>query len=255
MRATQPYLQHVDLGSSSSFYDAKSSSYAEFGNDDVSRVVTRILPPGGRVLDVGCASGGLLRRLEGLAGYRAGLEISPIAAAAAAAVCDEVVSLAIDDPRVPFEPDSFDVVVCADILEHLVDPDAALRRVCGWLIPGGSVVISVPNIANWAARLRLLRGVWRYEELGTWDSGHLRFFTLESLEAMVASVGLEMVAMEGTEAATFQFPRLGRLPRAAGGLAATTLRVLSRWRPQLFGFELVCVARRPPHPAKTTTSA
>lgn len=240
---------HPPLGSSSSFYDGKSALYAEFGNDDVLHAVRRVLPPGGRVLDVGCASGGLLRRLEDVAGHRAGLELSPVAAAAAAAVCDEVVGLALDDAAVPFADGSFDVVVCADVLEHLPDPDAALRRVGRWVAPGGSVVISLPNIANWAARLRLLRGVWRYEELGTWDSGHLRFFTVASLRAMVESAGLEVVSVEGTEAAEFQFPRLGRLPRPAGAVAAAALRSLARLRPELFGFELLCVARRPLGPA------
>ena len=235
----------VKLGSSPSFYADKTLMYASFGNQPVLDAIFRVLPPNGRVLDIGCASGGLLAQLEGVAGYRAGLEISAEAAEVAASVCDEVIPLGVDDPGVPFPARSFDVVVCADVLEHLPDPGAALRRACEWTVEGGAVVICVPNIANWYARLRLLRGVWRYEDLGIWDSGHLRFFTLETLTDLVASAGLDAVSIEATEALSFQFPRLQRLPGPAKDGAARAMARLARWRPQLFGLEFVCIAEKP----------
>lgn len=232
------------------FYDAKAGLYERGLNQVVLGAVRACLPAGGRVLDVGCGSGGLLGALRGLAGYRAGVELSPTAAAAAAGVADEVVNLPVD-AELPFPPGSFDVVVCADILEHLADPAAVLASLGDLCRPGGAVVVSVPNVANWQARLRLLRGVWRYEPVGLFDSGHLRFFTRTTLLELVAGCGLTVeacVPARQPELAV-QVPAVARLPRPLGRLVGKAWAVagygLSRLRPGLFAYQLVCTARRP----------
>ncbi len=230
------------LGSSPTFYDGKVAVYREFNNLPLLELVQRVLPPGGSVLDVGCASGGLLARLPH-AGFRAGLEVSKAAAAEAERVADQVVARGVDDLEASFPEGSFDVVVCADVLEHVPDPTAALARASDWTAQGGAVVICVPNIANWKARLRLLRGVWRYEESGIWDSGHLRFFTFASLHSMIADASLTMESVDSTQAVVHQLPFMAR----AGPIRAITertLTMLARRRPQLFAFQLICVARK-----------
>ncbi|HWC26500.1 MAG TPA: class I SAM-dependent methyltransferase, partial [Solirubrobacteraceae bacterium] len=158
-------------------YEVKAQTYAAFGNGAIAAHARRLLPPGGRVLDVGCASGGLLALLRPHAAHLAGVELSPSAARAAARVADRVVCGALEDPQLPFEPASFDLVVLADVLEHLVDPAAGLARAAGWCRPGGAVLVSVPNVAHWQARLTLLRGRWPQRASGTFDAGHLRWFT------------------------------------------------------------------------------
>lgn len=230
------------LGSSPAFYDAKAGIYREFSNTAVLEMVRRLLPPGGRVLDIGCASGGLLALLTD-AGYRAGVESSAVAAERAMEVADLVVVGDIDNSEVSFPEASFDVVVCADVLEHLPDPASTLRRVVDWVAPGGSVVICVPNIANWRSRLRMLRGQWRYEEQGIWDSGHLRFFTLASLRSMVASVGLAELSMTAAHDHATQFPVVRRSASLCVGLDRI-LRRLAKERPALFAFQLVSVSRK-----------
>jgi len=234
----------VNLGSSSAFYDGKTAVYADFHNWDLLDVVRRVLPRGGRVLDVGCASGGLLEQLRGLAGHRAGLELSPVAATAASALADEVVCGGIDDLAVEFPSASFDVIVCADVLEHLAEPTAAIERVTGWLAPGGVVVTCVPNIANWQARLRLARGIWRYEACGIWDSGHLRFFTLATLRELLEGASLEVESVDITEQVTYQLPVLARLPGPALRVLERRFRRIASRRPELLAFELVCTARK-----------
>lgn len=223
----------VALGSTQSFYDDKALVYRTFANQPLLDEVQRVLPTGGRVLDVGCASGGLLGHLP-RAGFRAGLEMSPIAAAQARTVADQVVVGDIEGAEKSFPDGHFDVVVCADVLEHLADPAAALARVVAWTAPGGAVVISVPNIANWRSRLRLLRGIWRYEEFGLWDSGHLRFFTVETLRSLVAAAGLAEERLGTTQEAL-----MGRL----GLLNPAIRRGATRW-PQLFGFQLISTSRK-----------
>jgi len=238
------------LGSDQSFYETKAPLYDEAYNKVVLRRVLACLPEGGRVLDIGCGSGVLLAKLGERAGYRAGLELSSTAAAAAARVADHVVNLPVG-AELPFEPASFDVVVCADVLEHLPDPAGALEAVSRFCRPGGAIIVSVPNVANWQARLRLLRGIWRYEPVGLFDSGHLRFLTRETLLELVSASGLvvESCVAARVPQLSFQVPPLMRLPKGARFVLNKSWAVvgygLACIRPTLFAYQLVCTARRP----------
>jgi methionine biosynthesis protein MetW len=223
-------------------YEAKAQTYAAFGNGAIAAHAERLLPPGGRMLDVGCASGGLLALLRTRAGHLAGLEISAGAATAAAQVADHVVQGALEDPGLPFEPDSFDLVVLADVLEHLADPAAGLARAVGWCRPGGAVLVSVPNVAHWQARLTLLRGRWPQADSGTFDASHLRWFTRDALGALLAGAGLRAVELHAI------VPALrNHAPAAAGPLVRRlepAWQRLGRRAPGLLGYQVVGIGRR-----------
>jgi methionine biosynthesis protein MetW len=232
------------------FYDSKAELYDYGLNQVVLRAVQACLPPGGRVLDVGCGSGGLLAALAGHAAHRAGVELSAAAAAAAAQVADEVVNLPVD-AALPFPAGSFDVVVCADVLEHLAEPAATLTSLAALCRPGGAVVVSVPNVANWQARMRLVRGVWRYEPVGLFDSGHLRFFTKATLLELITSCGLVVDACVPARQPVLgvQLPGVARLPTPLRqllpkGWGVVAYRMSLLW-PGLFAYQLVCTSRRP----------
>ena len=236
----------TEVGSLGALYEQKAAAYAAFGNGVVAELAQAALPPGGKVLDVGCASGGLLSLLRDRAGYAAGIELAPTAAATAAEIADLVVQAPIEDPKLPFEPGFFDLVVLADVLEHIVEPEVALERAVAWTRPGGTLLVSVPNIAHWQARLTIGAGRWPVEETGTFDSGHLRFFTLERLETLLGAAGLVQVAITPVvPALRNHVPGVQRLP--AGGrerLEAAWQAIGRRW-PSLFGYQLVARARRP----------
>jgi len=239
----------VALGSDQGFYEDKAELYREAENPVLLAQVMACLPAGGRVLDVGCGSGALLAHLAGHAGYRAGIELSSSAAAAAAQVADEVANVGVTGD-LPFSPAGFDVVVCADVLEHLADPADALSSVAGLCRPGGAVVISVPNVAYWQARLRLLRGIWRYEPTGLFDSGHLRFLTRETLVELVTGCGLAVETVVAAQVPGLAPHVLARVPRplrtAVDRSWAAAANRLARGRPTLFAYQLICVARNPP---------
>ncbi len=226
-------------------YEQVHARYRSYGNGPLADLARTALG-GGTVLDVGCASGGLLALLAPHARATAGLEVSPTAAAEARLVADEVVVGGLGDVPAPaFAAAPFDLVVCADVLEHLPDPAAGLRRVVEWVRPGGAVLVSVPNVAHWSARLRLARGRFGYDPSGIFDEGHLRFFTVDLLRALVAGAGLvEQALVPVVPALHHAVPVLRRRPRVDRAAERLWQRA-GRRRPALLGYQLVCLAGRP----------
>ena len=220
-------------------YEAKAQTYAAFGNGAIAAHARRLLPPGGRVLDIGCASGGLLALLRPGAGHLAGLELSPTAARAAAQIGDEVICGALEDDRLPFQARSFDLVVLADVLEHLADPAAGLGRAIAWCRPGGAILVSVPNVAHWKARMTLLRGRWPQTDSGTFDAGHLSWFTRDSLRALLTGAGLRDVELDAIVPALRN--QLG--PARPVRRIEPAWQALGRRAPGLLGYQLVGIGR------------
>jgi 2-polyprenyl-3-methyl-5-hydroxy-6-metoxy-1,4-benzoquinol methylase len=200
------------------------------------RRILEAVPPGSRVLDVGCASGYLAALLSERGCTVVGFERDPAAAALAREHCEEVVvgdlESAGDREAIPA---GFGVVVIGDVLEHLADPWGALRFVRGLLAPGGIVVVSIPNVAAWPVRLDLLRGSFDYAEFGILDRTHLRFFTRASARALVRDAGFVvehawLVVLERDA---------GRLRRALPAVAGVADRVLVHLAPGLFAQQFV----------------
>ena len=158
-----------------------------------------------RVLDVGCASGYLGEALKQRGCTVAGVEYDAEAADAAKAVLDQVVVGDIGelDLVAHFGEGSFDAIVFGDVLEHVVDPAAVLRATRPLLAPGGSVVVSIPNVAHGAVRLSLLSGRFEYRPLGLLDETHLRFFTRDTLRDLLDEGGFVAVDMRRTVAGIF----------------------------------------------------
>jgi SAM-dependent methyltransferase len=137
----------------------------------------------------------------------------------------------------------FDVIVMVALIEHLIDPIAALGRMHALLAPEGVLYVDTPNVAKWTRRLKLAcgrfpstasvdEGLRTYDGASTdlYDEGHLHYFTFRSLERVL----LERVG----------FSRCRRCPytTARGSLAAGVEAVLARPWPGLFS-EIACLAR------------
>jgi 2-polyprenyl-3-methyl-5-hydroxy-6-metoxy-1,4-benzoquinol methylase len=157
---------------------------------------------GGRksVLDVGCATGFLAEALVQRGCVVSGIEYDADAAEQARRHLDQLVVGDLNDLDLAeaFGGRTFDVIILGDILEHLVDPAVVLAGLVVLLAPGGSVVISIPNVAHGSVRLALLQGSWDYRELGLMDRTHLRFFTRRTLLAMLRVAGLIAVDVRST---------------------------------------------------------
>ena len=134
------------------------------------------------MLDVGCAHGYVAEVLVRQGCRVVGVERDPEDAARARRHCEEVVVADLDTPgwADALGARRFDVIVFADVLEHVRDPAAVVRRACDLLAPGGMLVASIPNVAHVSVRLELLLGSFRRETLGILDATHLHFFTRET---------------------------------------------------------------------------
>jgi 2-polyprenyl-3-methyl-5-hydroxy-6-metoxy-1,4-benzoquinol methylase len=168
---------------------------AAHGLSAAHRIVLEEVPDGARVLDVGCATGYLAAELTRRGCTVDGIEFDPVAAEQARAHCREVVIGDLEAPATQAAVAQMltrarpDVIVCADVLEHLRDPWAVLAWLRTLLAPGGRAVISVPIIAHWTARRALLRGRFDYTNYGLLDRTHLRFFTRASAAELARRAG------------------------------------------------------------------
>jgi 2-polyprenyl-3-methyl-5-hydroxy-6-metoxy-1,4-benzoquinol methylase len=187
---------------------------------------------GKRVLDVGCSSGYLARPLVAQGCTVVGLERDPDAAAAARQVCEDVLVGDVETMDLPFEPGSFDVVLCGDLIEHLRDPRAFLVRVRPLLRAEGQLVLSTPNVANWANRLGLLFGRWRYKERGILDRTHTHLFTRATLVEALEHSGYRIVTLDYTVP----------LPVARRAATERLAHAIGALRPPLFAYQFVVAA-------------
>src|SRR5581483_5382636 len=146
-----------------------------------------------RVLEVGCGSGELGRLLSSRGRSVTGIELVPEMAERARRWLDCVVTADVELDGFPFPPASFDAIIFADVLEHLVDPWRVLREAVETLTEDGVIVASIPNVQNVDVLRRLFFGRWDYRERGILDFGHLRFFTLQSIRSLFAQADLTVV--------------------------------------------------------------
>ena len=113
------------------------------------------------------------------------------AAELAAQRLDEVAGGGRRADPLPFALDRpIDCIIYGDVLEHLSDPWAVLRRHAEALSDDGTMLICVPNLEHWSFADRLLRGVWKYEPSGLLDETHLRWFSLETMREGLLALGL-----------------------------------------------------------------
>ncbi len=193
------------------------------------------LPPS-KVLDVGCNTGELAKRLRGRGHHVTGIdmaEVGPIVEN-----CDEFIVVDLDvDGAAALAGRHFDVMVAGDVLEHVREPERRLGELLELLSPGAQVVISVPNFAHWYPRARVALGLFDYDVRGILDRDHLRFFTRRSLRRLLADAGLRVVRWETSGVTGLPEGPIGNVLR---GLE----RVARRIWPTMFGFQFVVLAQK-----------
>lgn len=194
------------------------------------------------VLDVGAAQGFLGQLTQGSGLDVDAVEPNPYWADHARPWYRQVFAATVEEARLPSH--SYRFVVCADVLEHTVDPVAVVRQLCKVATPDATFVISLPNVAYFVVRLLLLFGQFPRMERGVLDRTHYHFFTRKTAVAMLEEAGLRVVRVRPTAA-----PLDEVWPRGEG---TWLFRLLIRLQhlallvaPTFFGWQWLIVA----HPA------
>lgn len=201
-----------------------------------------LTPPGSHVLDVGTADGHPV--VDGLKARGCkvwGVEIDEEAAADAAPMCEQMVVGNVEhlDLASTFGDKRFDVILCLDVLEHLVEPLDTLNRLKELLTPTGIVVASIPNVTHAAVRLQLLDGSFTYTDTGLLDRTHVRFFDRTEVEKLFDDAGLTV--MERLEVR--REPHETEIPLDLSTVPQETLDAIKA-DPDARVFQWVVVARR-----------
>jgi len=194
--------------------------------------------PASKVLDAGCFDGRFADLARQRGHHVTGLDRKKVDGVAQRV--DVFIEADLNDPLPPALHGAFDVVVAGDILEHVVEPHSLLTDLAGALRPGGEILVSVPNFGHWYPRGRTVLGRFDYDQRGPLDRGHLRFFTRDSIEALIGNCGLRITdrATVGTPFDMLAAGGSSMRQRLASG-AARTDRVATRVWPRLFGYQFL----------------
>jgi len=210
------------------------AGYVELNPDPYSghQRMLRLCGQPGVVLDVGGSSGYLSSELAARGARVILVDLDEAAVSEARASGREAHPVDLSREAPPLPPASVDLILCADVLEHLPDPAAALRRLRPLLAPRGRLVASVPNGANWALRLSLLAGRWQYSDRGLLDRTHLRNLTRRSFLECLNGSGFHVLATDVT----------CPIPLWRGGRLSAAAHLLARVFPGLLAYQHIAVA-------------
>ncbi len=192
--------------------------------------------PPSKILDLGCSSGLLAKRLTEMGHQVVGVDRYEFPQAAERMSAFYQADLTQGIP--PEVGTGFDLVLMADVLEHLGRPGDLLEQCKDVLTPEGSVLVCVPNIGHWYPRSRAALGMFDYDQRGILDATHLRFFTRRSIRKLAERCGYTVRRMEPVG-----------LPLDALGLEGTTGRLvrladhflITLW-PTMFGYQFIIEA-------------
>ncbi len=232
---------HVPTAPQTGPYRLKTSSLSSHG-----RILFYLSsqPRSIRILDVGTSHGylgGALRQL----GFTnvVGLEQDPASAQVAQALYTRVIRHNLDDLTGWSNGEKYDVIICADILEHLRDPWEALKQFVDSLALNGKLVISLPNSGHWWIRLNVLLGRFPMQERGLFDKGHLRFFTWFTMQSLIRQANLEI---EETWVTPIPFTLVleGPVGKQIARAAESAYHLLARSWKRLFAYQFVVATAR-----------
>ncbi len=219
------------LGHVAQPYAFKPSPYSSHG-----RILQMVegRPPM-RILDVGCGPGWLAKALTDAGHTVVGIDI-----AETEGVADRMSRFVAADlsQGIPADVGSdFDLVLAADVIEHLADPARLLADMAACVRPQGRIIASVPNISHWYPRFRIAAGRFDYDQRGVLDATHLRFFTRRRFLRVVEEAGLEQVDHRHTG---LPLDALGvGDSKLVAGTVGRADRLLVKWWPTMFAYQFV----------------
>ncbi|MFA7342820.1 MAG: class I SAM-dependent methyltransferase [Terrimicrobiaceae bacterium] len=216
-----------------------SADKKSYKNDGNAAVLRRVPATVGTVLDVGCGAGDNARILKAAGKVVDGITLSASERDEASKFCRGVVIHNLEQGLPAGLSGSYDLVLCSHVLEHICWPNKLLHDIRDRLVPGGLLVVALPNMLFYKNRWKLLAGRFEYEESGLMDNTHFRWYTFASAQRLLASSGFEVVTAE----AEGSFP----IPFRRSLFSRALTRPVDAWAssafPGLFGYQMVFTAR------------
>jgi SAM-dependent methyltransferase len=147
-----------------------------------------------RILDIGCTYGATVKMLKDAdkCEWACGVEIYPPAAEQAREHFDSIIIGDIETIDLPITPHSIDLILCLDVLEHLIDPWRTISKLHNYLSPSGFLIAKIPNISYYYMILKLIKNDWSYCDSGILDKTHLRFFVKKTAISLLECSGLKV---------------------------------------------------------------
>lgn len=164
------------------------------------QAIARLVPPGSRVLDLGCGDGALLSHLQrerGCTGYGVEYDDANVLACVRRGV--NVLQLNLEDGLAIFEDNSFDVVLQIDTLQHLRNAETMLQETARI---GRAGIVAFPNFAHWPNRMSVLRGrmpVTRRLPYQWYDTPNIRVGTYKDFEILAGKNHLRLLDAFGLQ--------------------------------------------------------
>ncbi len=213
-------------------YQLKPSEDSSHGR--ISTLLTHREPS--KILDLGCSSGLLSERLRDIGHKVTGVDVMELAGVTDRT--DQFFKADLNEGIPPEVGSDFDIVLAADVLEHLVNPGALMSQVREVLSDDGVALFCVPNIAHWYPRFRSTLGMFDYDQRGILDATHLRFFTRRSIRKLIERQGF---SIQRIESVGLPLDALGMEGTKAKMLRLVDRLLLDLW-PTMFGYQFIVEA-------------
>ncbi|BCM25280.1 class I SAM-dependent methyltransferase [Methyloradius palustris] len=162
--------------------------------------VVRIVGESKRVLEIGCGPGSITKLLAGVSKCKVtALDIDQESIKKLASICEEVHQADLNDaswPKVLKNNQQFEVVVAADVLEHVYEPLKVLKSIKELLDKDGYMVISLPHAGHSVVHACLFDEDFEYLDFGLLDRTHIRFFGIKNIQKLFEDAGMKIVHAE-----------------------------------------------------------
>ena len=244
IHASQYRLNKMGFGQSASHSDAQAYEYKSDPSSSHGMLLKYMAQRSAAdVIDLGCSDGVLSMQMRSLGHVVTGVDIEEHAQVFGRV--DKFIQANLDAGLPSSLSSECDVVVCADVLEHVREPEALLAQIAPLLRPGGAVLASIPNFGHWYPRIRTVLGIFDYDRRGILDRGHVRFFTRRSFERMARTAGYEVYRIGATGLPIDVADRGGKegFSRRLRPIRAVD-KLLVKIRPQLFAYQFIYELKR-----------
>lgn len=177
------------------FYSIKENEYYS----QTRRDILPYIPQAGSMLDIGCSGGNTLCYLKEnkIIDEAVGVDFMEVPGSNQKnLLIDKFILANVEKKDIDLPLNHFDILLCADVLEHLIDPWDILEYLKTFCKKEACIIISIPNIREYRALFKIFfKGDFQYQPSGILDKTHLRFFCKKNIRNLVTNAGLQIISI------------------------------------------------------------